>query len=51
MNESNYRRYQIVIVFLLVLFSIPFLIATIKAATFCVSCASELETALVTAAT
>ena len=50
MNDSTYRRYQIVMVFLFVLFSIPFFIATVKAATFCVSSASELETALATAA-
>lgn len=50
MNESNYRRCQIIAVFLFVLFSLSSFIATAKAATFCVSSASELETALATAA-
>ena len=50
MNESNYKRYQIVMAFLFVLFSILFSIDTVKAANFCVSSASGLETALSIAA-
>jgi hypothetical protein len=50
MNESNYKRYQNVMAFFFVLFSIPFFIDTVKAANFCVSSASVLETTLAIAA-